>query len=332
MKKLSKVMLWMAVLPLLFVISCKDDDPAPADDNFSKLSEYLVANDMDLSDMLTDWIKPAPGTVDDLPTFLSTYYIMDIRSLNDYNASHIEGAVHSGLGTIVQDAAQATKPILVVCYTGQSAGHAVVALRLSGYSDARVLKWGMSGWNSTTNKKWADNSGTVNGVYGIDHSNWVSTAAPVNPQVFDNPTFNVSSDDPATMLAERVAAMTASFKGTSSKTIIDNPENYFINNYWSADDNTRLGHIYGAYRIQPMTLELGTFNNLDPSKTIVTYCWTGQTSSMITAYLTVLGYDATSLTYGVNSLIWTDLDISTGGADVSHTYNGVKVELPFAPQ
>jgi 3-mercaptopyruvate sulfurtransferase SseA len=35
-------------------------------------------------------------------------------------------------------------------------------------------------------------------------------------------------------------------------------------------------------------LSVGEINNLDPSKTVVTYCWTGQTSSMITAYLNVL--------------------------------------------
>jgi rhodanese-related sulfurtransferase len=56
-------------------------------------------------------------------------------------------------------AASATKPILVVCYTGQSAGHAVVALRLSGYSDAKVLKWGMSGWRSDLAGPWEGNSG-----------------------------------------------------------------------------------------------------------------------------------------------------------------------------
>jgi len=38
------------------------------------------------------------------------------------------------------------------------------------------------------------------------------------------------------------------------------------------------------------------------------YCYTGQTSSFTTAWLQVLGYNAKSITYGVNSLSWTALD------------------------
>ncbi|NQT97529.1 MAG: hypothetical protein HQ562_07290 [Candidatus Marinimicrobia bacterium] len=39
----------------------------------------------------------------------------------------------------------------------------------------------------------------------------------------------------------------------------------------------------------------------------VPYCWTGQTSALVTAWLTVLGYDAKSLKFGVNSMIYDDL-------------------------
>jgi 3-mercaptopyruvate sulfurtransferase SseA len=46
-------------------------------------------------------------------------------------------------------------------------------------------------------------------------------------------------------------------------------------------------------------------NNLDASKHIVTYCYTGQTSAVITAFLNVLGYNASSLLFGMNGL-WND--------------------------
>ena len=41
---------------------------------------------------------------------------------------------------------------------------------------------------------------------------------------------------------------------------------------------------------------------LDPSAKVVTYCYTGQTSAVITAWLRVLGYDAYSLSFGMNGM------------------------------
>jgi rhodanese-related sulfurtransferase len=61
--------------------------------------------------------------------------------------------------------------------------------------------------------------------------------------------------------------------------------------------------------------------NLDPSKEVVTYCWTGQTSSMITAYLSVLGYNTVSLKFGANGMIYDDLE--------SHKFSTPAVDLPL---
>ena len=54
--------------------------------------------------------------------------------------------------------------------------------------------------------------------------------------------------------------------------------------------------------INPTSGEEFAMTNLDPSKKIVTYCYTGQTSAVITAYLRVLGYEAYSLKFGLNKL------------------------------
>ncbi|MCK5168329.1 MAG: hypothetical protein KAQ75_00510, partial [Bacteroidales bacterium] len=82
---------------------------------------------------------------------------------------------------------------------------------------------------------------------------------------------------------------------------------YFINNYWGATDVATYGNISGAYRINPLTLAGEEYIYLDPSKDVVTYCWTGQTSSVITAYLYILGYNSHSLKNGSNSMIYDDL-------------------------
>ena len=64
------------------------------------------------------------------------------------------------------------------------------------------------------------------------------------------------------------------------------------------------GHIKGAYRINE-TLKIANdgLKSLDPNSTIVIYCWTGQTSALVSAYLNVLGYNAKSISFGANSMI-----------------------------
>ena len=167
---------------------------------------------------------------------------------------------------------------------------------------------------------WEANSGPVNGVTAIGHTNWVTTGTePL--ATFSDPDITASGDG-AAMLASRVQEMlTNGFKGIGNTTVLDTPTDYFINNYWAQADVDLYGHIAGAYRINPLSLSVGEMNNLDPSKTVVTYCWTGQTSSMITAYLNVIGYDAVSLKFGSNGMIYTDLQ--------SHKFVTPTVDLPI---
>jgi len=319
MKKFKKVLVWMAIFPMAFVISCKDDDPVASNENYTDLTEYLVASNLDLPAVLDGWIVGPPATEAEAATFLGGYHVMDIRAAADFALGHVEGAINTTLGTIVADAAGSTKPILVVCYTGQSASHATVALRLSGYPTAKVLKWGMSGWNSDLSGAWLANSGD-NGNIGVGNVNWVTTAT-ATPEEFNAPEWTTSATTPAEMLAERVTLMTTNgFAGVSAADVLATPSDFYINNYWAQSDVDHYGHIDGAYRVSPLSIANDEFKYYDPSKTVVTYCWTGQTSSMITAYLTVLGYNAKSLKFGTNCMIYSTLE--------SHKFVQPTVDLP----
>jgi len=323
MRKLLKYFLILTLFPALFLSSCKEDDDVVVggDDSFATLSTYLVDNDMDLPDVLTGWIVGAPLPAD-LDVFLNTYDVIDIRSEADYNLGHIEDAVNSSLSTILVDAQNTTKPILVACYTGQTASHAVVALRLSGHADAKVLKWGMSGWNSTLSGSWLGNSGAANGAKAIGNSNWTTDPVAAN-QLFDYPALTTTATTGAGILEERVQAMiTDGFKGVSSTDVLAAPSNYFINNFWAQTDVDHYGHIAGAYRLSPLSLENGEMANINFDAAVVTYCWTGQTSSMITAYLNVLGYNALSLKFGANSMIYPNLE--------SHQFVAPANDLPLS--
>ncbi|MBN2669464.1 MAG: rhodanese-like domain-containing protein [Bacteroidales bacterium] len=287
---------------------------------YETLTSYLVENDMDLPDILTTWIVSRPTTIDEVSTFISSYNIFDLRSASDFGNGHIEGAINVTLGNLLDNAATTTKPILVVCYTGQTAAHAVVALRLSGYSDAKVLMWGMSGWTSALSGSWLANSGNENGVVGVGHANW-STAGVTTDATNGMPDLVASANDGAGILAERVDEMlTKGFIGVASATVLGSPDNYFINNFWAQADVDHYGHIKGAHRINPLSIEGGEIEKLDPDKQICTYCWTGQTSSMITAYLNVIGFNATSLKFGANSMIYSQLE--------SHKFVAPTVDYP----
>lgn len=298
----------MAILPMVFVISCKDDDPVASNENYTDLTEYLVASNMDLPQVLDGWIVGRPATVDEVAGFLGAYHVMDIRAAADYDLGHVEGAINTTLGTIVADAAGSTKPILVVCYTGQTASHATVALRLSGFTTAKVLKWGMSGWHSDLSAPWLANSGNDNGIIAINNTNWVTTAT-VTPEVYNAPEWSTTATTPAEMLAERVTLMTTNgFAGVPAADVLTTPSDFYINNYWAQKDVDHYGHIDGATRVLPLSIAGDQFKYYNPAQTVVTYCWTGQTSSMVTAYLTVLGYNAKSLKFGANSMIYSTLE------------------------
>jgi len=294
MKKFTKFLVLLALLPMLFLSSCKDDNDVTGVDNpaFETLQSYLVDNQMDLNQIIstTENGKFATKTIEGK-------YIIDIRSKADFDAKHLDGAVNSTLGNILEAAKLADKPILIVCKTGQTAGRAVVALRLSGYPKAALLKWGMSGQD--VSGPWDSNIGDA----ALGHANWTDDA-PVNPSTFPAPVLYTTKTEGAEILKERVQAMLDNTAwSVANSAVLASPENYQINNYFSETDWNGFGHFKGAYRLNPLTLNGSQVFNLNPAEEIVTYCYTGQTSSIITAYLHVLGYDkAKSLLFGMNGL------------------------------
>jgi len=317
MKKLVNLFFILLLVPTLILVSCsKDDDDdggnqPQTQQGYTVLVDYLANNNMDISDVLASGWNITADVLNAKST--DDYYIMDIRPEDFYNAGHIPGAVLSSLGTILEDAQNATKPIVVACHTGQTAGHAVMALRLSGYPDAMVLKWGMCSWNSFFSndftKYWP---AAVDSIVDDFPGSWqlpMNVTANQDQGAF--PEWTTTNTGGAEILAERVNAMLThgySENEILNTEVLNNYDNYFINNYWALDDTEHYGNITTAYRIHPLTLSGDEIMYLDPSKPIVTYCWSGQTSSMMTAYLYVLGYDAYTLKYGANGMIYDKLE------------------------
>nr|NQU89808.1 hypothetical protein [Bacteroidota bacterium] len=288
------------------------DDPTPqAQDRFNVLKAYMIDNSMDLNTMLagftiTSTDVHAAMTDGDATNDL---FIIDIRKSEDFAANRIEWATNSTLGNVLTTAEQSGgKPIVVVCYTGQTAGHAAMALRLSGYTDTKVMLWGMCSWNAATANAW--NTAIADGNTAVGDANWAVAPGDIAANTpMTAPKVEYVSEDGAEILKEQVTKMlTNGFKTVTKVDVLTTPANYFINNYWAEADVTLYGNIKTAYRLNPLTLKDGEYAYLDGTAKVVTYCWTGQQSSMITAYLSVMGYDAYSLVYGANGMIYENLE------------------------
>ncbi len=152
MKKISFLILGLLIIPTFFLTSCdRGDDPSEgvvATPKFTLMKEYVEDNNLDIDNILTNslnekFVAGPPAAATDVDAFLSSYYIMDIRSSADFTAGHVAGANNVAFANILTEAPKAgTKPILVVCYTGQTACYATALLRLYGYLSYTSLKMG----------------------------------------------------------------------------------------------------------------------------------------------------------------------------------------------
>ncbi|MBK9290183.1 MAG: hypothetical protein IPM52_00885 [Bacteroidetes bacterium] len=292
MKKLAFYLIALFVLPTLVFTGCKKENENPVDTQ-KILTDYLVQQDLDLNKIIQGFVFDTPDNVD----AVANRYIIDIRTPAEYAQGHIQGAVRVDLKDILTEAAKAgDKQILVVCKTGQTATFAVSLLRLSGYKNAQALKWGMSRWNATFDV-WSQNIGNI----AQNSTNWTNEAAPTNV-TYEAPKFSdINTTDPAEILRLRVQkVLNDGFKTVTPDALLNDPNAYFVNNYFPEADYLAFGHVKNARRINPLLITDESVKYLDPSKPIATYCYTGQTSGAITAWLRVLGYDAYSVLWGMN--------------------------------
>ncbi len=327
MKKILNIAVLLALVPVLMMSSCKKDEP-DAVNAYTTLKTYIVTNNLDLPDLAKNWIidpksTTMGGVIDSVTGTIPTHYVFDIRPAADYAAGHIKNAINVPLKDVVTTAANYTdKPIVVVCFTGQTAGQAVMALRLSGFEDAVVLKWGMAGWNSNFKAPWVAKCGIEtqsNGNIAVGNANWVTTAAPAAGS-FTEPVWTSTATDGAAILKERVqAVLDEGFTLGSADEILANPSNYQIHNYWPAADYTAFGHFNGAYNTPVISLAGDLVKTFDPTKDAMIYCYTGQTSSIASFWMNVLGYKTKGIGFGANRLVYDQLK-----ANGKAVYKGAK--------
>ncbi len=313
---------WLVLVLILslaiFAVSCgdDDDDDDPAVDEFEVLSG---AGDTYFTDYTTVGGTGVNTTMDTVFGWLTdgnddtTPFIIDWRGADDFAAGHIVGAVNWSLGDLADkfDDLPTDKLILNVCYTGQSASFATSTMNLLAqdpdYSsiEAVNLKFGMCSVTTDINfipktDKWET------AIADDEFSAWETTANDLTAE-YDFPTIDTGKDDIADILKDQFSNAATSWTVPFSD-VINAPDDYFVVNYWPADRYLDPGHIPGAYNLPPGELTVaGSLKYLPTDKTIVPYCYTGQTSAQVTAYLRALGYDAKSLLYGANGFAYQEI-------------------------
>ncbi len=310
--KLRNLFYLMLVLPFLFIYTgCSKTEDSPVEptavNEAQVLAEYLEAN----GDFL-NLTAPAVITATDVNSLRLTnptkLLVIDIRSASDFETKgHIEGAKQVDLKNIVtyMQTANSTQyeKVVIACYSGQTAGYAVSLLRLLGYTNVFSLKWGMSSWNASCASSWAAPS------IGNNYTNFVTTSTP-KAAAGSLPVLNTGKKTGKEILEARISTLLATASASPFDdikvawgTVTGALSNYYIVNYWSQTDYDK-GHLPGAIQYTPKAdLKLSAnLKTLPTNKTIALYCYTGQTSAQVVTILKILGYDAKSLLFGVNSM------------------------------
>ena len=124
------------------------------------------------------------------------------------------------------------------------------------------------------------------------------------------PTLNTGFEDGPSILEARVNTILAEGFGPakiSNADLFMDLDGHYIMNFWPQNLYEDTGHVPGAILYDPATTPFASSTYLKTLPTdmpVVPYCYTGQTSAYLTGYLRVLGYDAKSLLFGANGMIW----------------------------
>jgi len=236
--------------------------------------------------------------------------VIDIRESQFFKDAHMKGAHNVRPDSILYFFEHIIEPnsfdtIVVVCDIGNRSAYVTALLRFLGYNNVYSMRFGLSSWH----RQFAENtwfkaiSSQLEGKLDtINHSKNSKS---------DFPILSLSEQTPYLKLRSRVEVL---LKEDLKQTTVDfehvskNFEGYYIINYWPYDLYKK-GHLSGAIQYTPkQSLKFAEdLLTLPLDKPILLYCYSGQHSSFVTAFLKVLGYDVYNLKYGAHAFIFETL-------------------------
>jgi len=297
------------VIAAIFLSSCDskiekvfDDQHAPQA-AFDSLITYMERS----GDFINSDNVPAMISAPELYGQLNgSTLVIDMRNPNEFAAAHIPYSVNVPFTQILNYFERTIDPssfktIALVCNAGQTASYATSILRFLGYNNVFALKWGFSSWHKeTAEARWIPRRSSKFAETLEKKSNLKNPGG-------DFPAIETSESYGYTILRERAHKLFADDFNPitiSADTLFEAGQNFYIANYWP-EPLYNIGHIPGAIQYQPKkSLKRNEqLYTLPIDKPVVIYCFTGQHSSFVVAYLRLLGYDARTLTYGANGFM-----------------------------
>lgn len=315
MKKYRIISKLFFVFALLWLASCKEKEVINSEDAIAynapvevksktqKLTDEVFKN----GDVINADLAPKILSAEEVYNLLDkNILIIDTRGGKDFADGHIKNAVSVKTSELMDFAQVKGLPmyqkVILVCYTGQTTSFSAAVLQLLGYNNIYVLEWGMCGWNKKFSEKWTKNISDkyVKKLVTTPYPKNSPTELPVienkkntGPQILNTRARTILKEGfGSSAVTYRYAAGSA--KKGKSYLICYQPESVYNE-----------GHIDNAILYdQKNSFNLSTdLLTLPADKTIVIYSDKAYQSTFIMVYLKMLGYDAKTVKYGVNSFM-----------------------------
>lgn len=311
------------LLFITFFGGCLKDAPTvpvnPKTGNSPVLLGYLEEHGNYINSPFMPSLVDAPEVYNNI----TTYLILDVRTPQDFASGHIQNSVNvkpdSLLIYLKSINADSYPKIIIVSSTGQAASYYSCLLILDGYTNVYAMRFGMASWNSSFSDPW------LSALDNLVPRTLTDTDYPKDGySPLPSLTFPDENADAKSKLEYRInQLLAAGFEDEikieySTPAIdiriilpVDKARGYLIclgdPQFYKSYFGT--SHPFDAilYLFAAPNLEFESTNllqTLPSNKTIYLYSYAGNISAFITAYLRVLGYDARSVLYGGNNMIY----------------------------
>jgi rhodanese-related sulfurtransferase len=260
-------------------------------------------------------------------------FLISVCAPDDFAKASVPGSINISRGAFFKPANLAKLPpkdrlIVTYCYTGTGAIGPATVLNLMGY-EARQLAWGMMGWSrndaglgpASRFPESQQDYPVVQGPQGVA----VTYARPViatgraslDQILVERGDAVESADRTVSMTAEAVQALLTDAQPANDPFLVD----------LRAPADFVKGHIQGAINIPAATVyQPGQLAKLPLGRRIVTVDYNGQTTVGVSYMLSILGYNARGLQYGMMG--WSRNDALLGGQ--KRFPSDLQLDLPVA--
>ncbi len=262
----------------------EEEEPAEADEDVvaEAVNSYFAEMPEDIYKIgQADFIEKVANGED--------MFVLDIRQADAYAEGHVLGAYNAPWGPAIAenlDKLPTDKTVYVYCYSGQTAGQAVATLNMAGI-DAKSVNLGFN-FGISKVEGYEDYIETYEYEFG-------EATTEIDPSI------QAALTDYYEGLADVAGTTYANYKISEmdlAKLKDAEDDSIYILSI-RQQDAYDAGHIAGADLIPWGPGMEQEFDKLPMDKTIVVYCYSGQTAGQTVAGLRLLGYDAVSLNGGM---------------------------------